>query len=237
MACRATLVHFLAWIEEMYTDTTYHNKTHAADVVQGVYWMLATAKVETFLSDIEILSLLLGAMIHDVGHDGYNNNYHKNAASDRAIDANDTSIQENFHARTVFAMMRDRKDIDILSGCSAQQRQEIRRIIINVVLATDMSKHFVGIKDFQNLIQEKGLNPAEWSESTDSLMSNVMHICDISNPARPQRWAVEWTDRCLAEFFKQGELEKSMGLPVSPNCDYEKTSRPASQVRFLGSQV
>jgi hypothetical protein len=29
----------------MYTDTTYHNKTHAADVVQGVYWMLSTAKV------------------------------------------------------------------------------------------------------------------------------------------------------------------------------------------------
>lgn len=33
------------------------------------------------------------ALVHDLGHDGLNNNYHKNAMTTRAVTHNDISIQ------------------------------------------------------------------------------------------------------------------------------------------------
>ena len=42
-----------------------------------------------------------------------------------------------------------------------------------------------------------------------------------------------WTDRCLEEFFAQGDLERERGMPVSPNCDRDTTQRPDSQIGFI----
>uniref|UniRef100_A0A7S0VYN7 Phosphodiesterase n=1 Tax=Hemiselmis tepida TaxID=464990 RepID=A0A7S0VYN7_9CRYP len=228
-----TLRRWLDFVEDSYTDTEYHNCTHAADVLHGVFFMLTTCKVEKFLSEIEILALLLSVMVHDLGHDGFNNAFHKHALTDRAIAHNDQSIQENFHAQTVFATMKEYDEINILSAFNAEQQAEIRRVIIQVVLSTDMSKHFVFLKDFTALIAQKGQKPEDWTDSTDQIMAAVMHICDISNPARPREFAVLWAERCLSEFFKQGAKEKELGLPISPQCNEETTSLPQSQIGFI----
>jgi hypothetical protein len=44
-------------------------------------------------SEMEIFALLIGAMVHDLAHDGMNNNFHKNARTERALFHNDISIQ------------------------------------------------------------------------------------------------------------------------------------------------
>ena len=54
------------------------------------------------LSRIDIMSLLTGAMCHDLGHDGFTNGYHVNAMTDRALRYNDASVQENYHAAAAF---------------------------------------------------------------------------------------------------------------------------------------
>ena len=42
-----------------------------------------------------------------------------------------------------------------------------------------------------------------------------------------------WTDRCLDEFFEQGDKERNMGVPISPNCDRNTVKRPDSQIGFI----
>lgn len=37
----------------------------------------------------------------------------------------------------------------------------------------------------------------------------------------------------LDEFFRQGDAERQHGLPISPLCDRDTTSRPVSQINFL----
>lgn len=37
----------------------------------------------------------------------------------------------------------------------------------------------------------------------------------------------------MAEFFKQGDLERSLGLPISPQMDRATTSVPMAQVNFI----
>ncbi len=41
----------------------------------------------------QILALLLGAMVHDAGHDGFTNAFHKHRLTEKALLYNDQSIQ------------------------------------------------------------------------------------------------------------------------------------------------
>ena len=64
-------------------------------------------------------------MVHDIGHDGLNNTFHKNALTDRALVHNDLSIQENHHAMILFVMMQEHPEINILSGFDVKQYMEV----------------------------------------------------------------------------------------------------------------
>jgi hypothetical protein len=186
------------------------------------------------LTDMELLAMLLAAIVHDVGHDGMNNNYHKNALTDRAIAYNDQSIQENYHLGVLFESMKTHADkIDVFAGCERVFYQKIREMIIHLVLHTDMSKHFVALKEFKTLAEERGSSAEAWKGDMLPLMAHVLHSCDISNPAKPTSVATEWTDRCLREFFHQGDVEKGQGLPISALCDRESTPVPDSQIGFI----
>ena len=53
-----------------------------------------------------------------------------------------------------------------------------------------------------------------------------MHGADVSSQVRPFDVAKEWTYLLFDEFFRQGDLEKDMRLPVSFLCDRETTVVP-----------
>jgi hypothetical protein len=61
----------------------------------------------------------------------------------------------------------------------------------------------------------------------------MLHLADISNPAKIVETGSNWTDRVLDEFFLQGDKEAELALPVSPMCDRHSTNRPQSQIGFI----
>ncbi|TPX61911.1 hypothetical protein PhCBS80983_g00783 [Powellomyces hirtus] len=56
------------------------------------------------------------------------------------------------------------------------------------------------------------------------MINVILHAADISNAARPAEICKRWSDMVVEEFFSQGEKEKSMSLPISPNMDRETTN-------------
>ncbi|KAJ3272729.1 hypothetical protein HK104_004410, partial [Borealophlyctis nickersoniae] len=63
--------------------------------------------------------------------------------------------------------------------------------------------------------------------STDEkrkMINVILHAADISNAARPFGICKRWSDMVVQEFFFQGQQEKYMKLPVSPNMDAETTN-------------
>jgi hypothetical protein len=61
---------FITTIEDGYHDVSYHNRIHAADVVQNVYFLLRTKSFPALLTSDDIFACLLGAAIHDYQHPG-----------------------------------------------------------------------------------------------------------------------------------------------------------------------
>ncbi|KAL3938873.1 MAG: hypothetical protein SGBAC_006296 [Bacillariaceae sp.] len=232
-----TMVNFLRAIQKDYVnENPYHNSIHAADVTQSVHSLLQMGGEKFSNGEIQIFSILLAAVIHDVGHPGKNNNFQIHSKSDFALQYNDQSILENMHLSKAFTRVLGNGGntaVDIFKKMKPKQYSSVRSMMIEAVLHTDMTKHFASVNLLKGLMLS---NPTEELFGTDhswTILHFLLHLADISNPAKPGPMFEAWTDRCLEEFFTQGDEEKKMGLPVSPLCDRESTDRAESQIGFI----
>jgi len=57
-----------------------------------------------------------------------------------------------------------------------------------------------------------------------------VHCADLSNPTKPLPLYQQWTERIMAEFFRQGDLEREQGLDISPMCDRQTATIEKTQV-------
>jgi hypothetical protein len=139
----ATLGRFLSRVDEAYcSDVPYHNSTHATDVTGTMNYFLTTGGLERHLTPVQTFSVLLGVMIHDVGHIGLNTAFLKGTNHELAIRYNDHSPLENMHLATAFGLMLDSsKRCDVFEHLEPALRSEIRFNMIDLVLATDMADH------------------------------------------------------------------------------------------------
>jgi hypothetical protein len=56
----------------------------------------------------------------------------------------------------------------------------------------------------------------------------AIKVADLSHTAKDLEIHLKWTERVSEEFFKQGDLEKAKGLPVSMYCDRRTANIPKS---------
>ncbi|XP_025152402.1 calcium/calmodulin-dependent 3',5'-cyclic nucleotide phosphodiesterase 1A isoform X7 [Harpegnathos saltator] len=225
----AVLECFLGRVEEGYCRhrNPYHNNLHAADVAQTMHHILCQTGLMHWLTDLEIFATLVAAIIHDYEHTGTTNNFHVMSGSETALLYNDRAVLENHHISASFRILRE-DDCNILQNLSREEFREFRSLVIDMVLATDMSFHFQQLKNMKNL-----LSLAEPSVDKSKAVSLVLHCCDISHPAK--RWDLHhrWTMQLLEEFFRQGDKERELGLPFSPLCDRNNTLVAESQIGFI----
>ncbi len=234
------LCNFLRAIEEDYFPNPYHNNLHAADVTQTVHTVLQMGG-KKYGSDIQIFSLLIASICHDVHHPGHNNSFQVNSMSDLAITYNDISVLENMHASRCFRLLFGRshhhpKTVDILSGLSHSEKVNVRKNVTSSILNTDMTKHFQSVNHIKLLAKSlHNINEALQMSGDDSLslLSYILHAADISNSAKPKPMNYSWAKLVLAECFQQGDVEKALGLPVSHLCCRETTSLAESQLGFI----
>uniref|UniRef100_A0ACB8EP25 Calcium/calmodulin-dependent 3',5'-cyclic nucleotide phosphodiesterase 1B n=1 Tax=Sphaerodactylus townsendi TaxID=933632 RepID=A0ACB8EP25_9SAUR len=131
----------------------YHNQIHAADVTQTVHCFLLRTGMVHCLTEIEILAIIFAAAIHDYEHTGTTNSFHIQTKSDTAILYNDRSVLENHHISAVFRMMQD-DEMNVLVNLNKDEFMELRSLVIEMVLATDMSCHFQQVKSMKTSLQQ-----------------------------------------------------------------------------------
>lgn len=62
----------------------------------------------------------------------------------------------------------------------------------------------------------------------------LIKVADVSNPARPTSFSIEWAHRIAEEYFNQTEEEKNRNMPiVMPMFDRSTCSIPKSQLGFM----
>lgn len=72
---RTRLRNFFVEVRKLYKDNPYHNFQHAFSVLHMVFLFVTTTSAKTMLTRADILALTVGAIGHDVGHPGMNNDF------------------------------------------------------------------------------------------------------------------------------------------------------------------
>ncbi|XP_003791507.1 calcium/calmodulin-dependent 3',5'-cyclic nucleotide phosphodiesterase 1A [Otolemur garnettii] len=222
------LIAFAEALEVGYSKhkNPYHNLIHAADVSQTVHYIMLHTGIMHWLTELEILAMVFAAAIHDYEHTGTTNNFHIQTRSDVAILYNDRSVLENHHVSAAYRLMQE-EEMNILINLSKDDWRDLRNLVIEMVLSTDMSGHFQQIKNIRNSLQQhEGIDRAK-------AMSLILHAADISHPAKPWNLHYRWTMALMEEFFLQGDKEAELGLPFSPLCDRKSTMVAQSQIGFI----
>ncbi|XP_071372610.1 high affinity cAMP-specific and IBMX-insensitive 3',5'-cyclic phosphodiesterase 8B isoform X5 [Centroberyx affinis] len=242
----ATLRSWLQVIEGSYhASNSYHNSTHAADVLHATAYFLRKERVKSSLDQLDEVAALIAATVHDVDHPGRTNSFLCNAGSELAILYNDTAVLESHHAALAFQLtVRDSKS-NIFKNIDRNQFRTLRQAIIDMVLATEMTRHFEHVNKFVNSINKpmaaiedsdcEGQANIRNSPENRLLIKRMMIKCaDVANPCRPLELCIEWAGRISEEYFAQTDEEKRQGLPVvMPVFDRNTCSVPKSQISFI----
>ena len=175
--------------------------------------------------------LVVAAAVHDVGHPGYTNDFHVRRRDEVAFLYNDVSCNENLHARIAF-QVADSPERDIFRDLRGDDFPRVRRTIIQSILATDMQQHFLLLELFEREMENCGTDLADW-EDKQLLMKMALHLADLSNPARPVHLAQRWGYNVVTEMLRQEDVERSLGMAVSPVCDKDKVQVATAQLRFI----
>ncbi|KOX80098.1 cAMP-specific 3',5'-cyclic phosphodiesterase 7B [Melipona quadrifasciata] len=219
-----------AFIEEGYHSTNpYHNSIHATDVTQAMHCFLQEEKIRTHLTNLEIMASLIAAVTHDLDHPGVNQPFLVATSNHLAALYQNTSVLENHHWRSAIGCLLE-------SGVSDQLptnvRPELQRHISSLILATDITRQQEFLIRFKHYLDENLLEMRR-ADDRHFILQIALKCADISNPCRPWDISQKWSHKVCEEFFRQGDYERRLNLPVTPLCDRHTTSIPKIQAGFF----
>ena len=218
-------------LENGYRGLPYHNNLHATDVLATTYQILSCPSLKNVFSEVQIFALLLACIVHDIDHAGFTNSYVVNTNSKLAT-LYSASVLEHHHANLAFRILL-KESPNIFSNFKQPEMNDFRELVTNLVLATDAANHVQLYLEI-NAMVSMNKQPHELNHVDKlSLMKNIIHTADVSNPTKPLDQYKIWINRVMSEFFRQGEKERSKGLDISTLCDRSNADLPMSQVNFI----
>lgn len=246
---------FLQIIHRGYKSNPYHGVEHAIDVTARLCAILhhsgmAEKLMMTRKGALNLLAVVIAAVVHDYEHPGVNNAFVVKQQMQPAKAFNHQAVLENHSLFHALSLMEDLfADTCLVENLKHNEQVMMRSTIISMVLATDMSKHFEVMTAFNNKVKNVEMAVSQsgrrnsvaesikdMSEEQQTLVFQMaMKVADLGHNALPLEVHTAWLKRLQDEFYKQGDKERMLGLPVSALMDREKPGAmdPTNQVGFL----
>ena len=223
------VISFFRLVERGYHHgNPYHNALHACDVTQAMYVFCQQSAILPYLTPLELLAALVAAVSHDLDHPGVNEKFLVSTGSHLAVLYDNVSVLENHHWRSAVASFVDSG----LSKClSESQFTEFVDLVRSLILATDISRQQEFLTQFRFFLDSRELNLA-LPHHRHFILQIGIKCADISNPCRTWNVSRLWSLRACEEFFRQGDLERELGLPLTPICDRFNVTVAKVQVGF-----
>jgi hypothetical protein len=215
---------FFNLVARLYKSSNpYHNLYHGFDVMKTCYFFLELCQLGHDTPNLSGYALLVAGLCHDVGHPGRTNLFQMQTSTELAIRYNDHSVLENYHAALTFRCMQKAGD-GMYGSLDSAGRKEMRKIIVECILATDISNHVKVLKAVN-----------DGSAQNDHLVQLKLVLCasDVSNPWKPKLVFKKWTELINEEFFQQGDEERRRRIDVSPFCDRLNQNVLQHSVNFM----
>lgn len=112
------LCRWVLSVKKNYRPVKYHNWRHALNVTQTMFAMFKTGKMDRFMTDLEILGLLVACLCHDLDHRGTNNAFQTKTESPLAILYSTSTMEHHHFDQCVMILNTDSNNIFQVGGFS-----------------------------------------------------------------------------------------------------------------------
>ncbi|KAM8880087.1 cGMP-specific 3',5'-cyclic phosphodiesterase-like isoform 2-T2 [Spinachia spinachia] len=214
-------------------NVPYHNWNHALSTAQSMFAMLmATERLQSIFSRLEILALMIATLSHDLDHRGYSNSYIERSQQPLAQLYGHSSLERHHYNLCLFIL--NNTGSQILSGLSAEDHRAVLHMIKRAILATDLTVHMERREEFFSLTKKSRVS---WKseKKRDLLRSMLMTASDLSAITKPWPEQKRIANLVTMEFFAQGDKEKKE-FKIKPIdiMNREKSTRlPYMQVEYI----
>ena len=113
---------------------------------------------------------------------------------------NDKSVLENYHCAEGYKIIDKH---GLFGKNTVDQRKKFRRLIIMLVLITDLSDHFRFTSELKNVLSLQ-FGRLDGSKK-DLLLKMVIKISDIGHGSKLLSLHQKWSLRVSEEFYRQGD--------------------------------
>ncbi|KAF4686436.1 Calcium/calmodulin-dependent 3',5'-cyclic nucleotide phosphodiesterase 1B [Perkinsus olseni] len=196
--------------------------------------------IRSALSDLDWASLVIACMCHDVGHFGRTNKFLVETRHPLALRYNDRSVMENYHAATMFDMLKESEDWDISRGLSRSELKRFRSQIVALILSTDLGATQSLLDQIKGRVEAgTALSVSQFPE--DSRLIRELSICmaDCGHVWLTwdlhYKWAVRLSSEFAAEARELATMRAGLGTPLTsslPGSDGGGPA-PAEQISFI----
>jgi len=227
------IVKFLMNIEEAYNDVAYHSKYHAADVVGTMGWFISLGWFQKSLSPVHMVISLLAAASHDVDHNGQNNQFHRLAKTKIGVSYPESNME--YHHITKATGIKKIPGCDWTVGIKWKDEEwteeEVWTLFTSLILRTDPALYDpANRKPFTDLANS---TEDELSVAQEPALMEILHLADISNPAKPLGIARKWAVRFYEEFDDLGKEVRRLKLDIPVYTSGKMPTLPDTQVFFI----
>ena len=212
-----------------HSTNPYHNSVHAADVTQAMHCFMQENKIKKHMTNLEILCSILAAVCHDLDHPGVNQSFLVATNNPLASLYQNNSVLENHHWRFALCIF---KESNIFEHFEQDVLDDMKEQLKHLILATDIARQNEYLKRFRDLTSSHKFSLSNTADRA-LVLQMALKCADLGNPCRPWLISRVWSNLICDEFYRMGQIERRLGVPLTPICQREKTSIASIQTDFF----
>eukprot|EP00804_Cyclotella_cryptica_P018306 CCRYP_017677-RA/>CCRYP_017677-RA protein AED:0.22 eAED:0.23 QI:0/0/0.5/1/0/0/2/80/350 len=204
----------------------YHNWYHAVSCAHVCFLFLTLGNADQFLLPIDIFSIIMGGLIHDLDHPGTNNDFEVKRGTELARQYSNDSVLERHAISEGLKLCHENEDLNWLKSFDSDDRKYVENYIAEAILATDPARHGKVLREALAFLEEGpqatcseiGLSYLDKKNPRHRLFIGrlFLHGADIANPLHCSfEVARDWAVRVITEFSRQASKERELQLPVT----------------------
>lgn len=205
----SSLTNLVTGIQGKYKYIPYHGFAHGFGVMHMFnLFISAIQNQRTVLEHNSLFICYLSCLAHDIGHKSKNNSYNIAVKSKYALRSLNHSIMEKHHIQSLFKLLKN-KEMDVFKQFDIEEASSARKLIIDIILATDMLVHKEHLNKFS--VFEIDSDP----KNNLFLAEICIQAADIGNSVYSFSSYLEWARLITQEFDSQTLSESKRGIKIN----------------------
>jgi len=126
------------------------------------------------------------------------------------------------------------RESHVFDGFTSEDWNHVRHLLKSLILATDITQQATYVAQFKARLTCPPKNISmSLPENRLFILKIALKCADLGNPCRPWELSRRWSEQICTEFYRQGDFERQLHLPVTPVCNQYQASMAKIQTGEL----